>query len=334
MENITRALALAPHHVRIQIISRRVYFIPHLGNTNVKDFGLSPETIGLLRVYLRTLTAVVAAYARIPNVDFVLNPLDSTPPWPAFNQHAGHHHQWKVPGEVAGLSPFIIPSPERPWRRRTLPVSTAQWSAKRSVAAWRGSNTGWARTSLASWSGNPRARLTVLSRMYPDSLDAAITSWPQPHGGNLSVLTRFLRAGPRVPPDYLRRYKYVVDVDGNVQSNRFREVMTQDAIVLKATRFVSAYAASLHTLPHVIPISADLSDLIPTIHCLQRHDAAAMRTLQRGMAAAAGILSYDSVQAYWADLLGHYAALQTFTPRIDPRAVPASKLDGWFDWLG
>ena len=63
-------------------------------------------------------------------------------------------------------------------------------------------------------------------------------------------------------------------------------------------------------------------------------DAAAMRTLQRGMAAAAGILSYDSVQAYWADLLGHYAALQTFTPRIDPRAVPASKLDGWFDWLG
>ena len=28
-------------------------------------------------------------------------------------------------------------------------------------------------------SGNMRARLTVLSRMYPDAVDAAITAWPQ-----------------------------------------------------------------------------------------------------------------------------------------------------------
>ena len=36
----------------------------------------------------------------------------------------------------------------------------------------------------------------------------------------------------------------LVDVDGNVQSNRFRKVLAQDAIVLKATRFVSASASS------------------------------------------------------------------------------------------
>ena len=79
-------------------------------------------------------------------------------------------------------------------------ASRKQWAAKRSIAAWRGSNTGFARTSLASWSGNMRARLTVLSRMYPDALDAAITGWPQPYGGNLSVLKRFLRAAPKTLP--------------------------------------------------------------------------------------------------------------------------------------
>ena len=122
--------------------------------------------------------------------------------------------------------------------------------------------------------------------MYPDAVDAAITAWPQPHGGNLSVLKRFLRAAPRAKPGYFRRHKYVVDVDGNVQSNRFREVMSHDAIVLKATRFTSAYAPSLPSLPHVIRIRPDLSDLVPTLRCLQQHDAAALRALTRGMTGA------------------------------------------------
>ena len=62
---------------------------------------------------------------------------------------------------------------------------------------------------------------------------------PGTYGGNLTVLKRFLRGAPKVQPDYYRRYKYVVDVDGNVQSNRFREVMTRDALVLKATPALS-----------------------------------------------------------------------------------------------
>ena len=178
-----------------------------------------------------------------------------------------------------------------------------------------------------------RARLTVLSRMYPDALDAAITGWPQPYGGNLSVLKRFLRAAPKTLPTYTSRYKYMVDVDGNVQSNRFRHVMTQGAIVLKATNFVSAYAASLHALPHVIMVKPDLSDLVSTVRCLQRHDAAALRALHRGTAVASDLLSYESVLGYWADLLHHYAALQTFTPQRLEGAVPASRLTSWLGRL-
>ena len=328
LDNITRAHQVQPdYHARLQIIGGRVYVLPL--SPRETWFGLSAEALGPLRVYLRTLEKVAKKYA-LPDVDFVLNPLDATPPWPAFNQHAGHHRQFPVRDEVAGLSPFIIPSPEEPWRaRRYDPPTEAQWAARKSVAAWRGSNTGFARTSLSSWSANPRARLTVLSRMYPDAIDAAITAWPQPHGGNLSVLKRFLRAAPRAKPGYFRRHKYVVDVDGNVQSNRFREVMSHDAIVLKATRFTSAYAPSLPSLPHVIRIRPDLSDLVPTLRCLQQHDAAALRALTRGMAAAATLLSYENVLAYWADLLAHYAPLQTFAPRLDPRAVPASRLYSW-----
>ena len=332
LDNITHAHLVAPHHVRLQIVGGRVSLLPPPSSASHVRFGVTDAALGPLRVYLKTLAAVMQRYKHLPDVDVVLNPLDSTPPWPALNQHAGHHRQWRVDGEVRGLDPFVIPSHEEPWAERQAPPPTdSKWAARRSVAAWRGSNTGFARTSIASWSGNMRARLSVLSRMYPGDVDAAITAWPQGHGGNLSVLKHFLRAAPRVKPDYFRRFKYVVDVDGNVQSNRFREIMTHDAIVLKATSFASAYAPSLDALPHVIRVKPDLSDLIPTIRCLQRHDAATLRALHRGMAAAKSLLSHENVLAYWADLIEHYAALQTFTPQVDTRAVPASRLLSWFD---
>ena len=47
------------------------------------------------------------------------------------------------------------------------------------------------------------------------------------------------------------------------------------------------------------------------------------------MKRAAELLSYKSGLAYWADLLEHYASLQTFTPRLHPSAVPASSYLGW-----
>lgn len=70
-------------------------------------------------------------------------------------------------------------------------------------------------------------------------------------------------------------------------------------------------------------VKPDLSDLVPTIRCLQRHDEDALRALRRGMAAADELLSYDNVLAYWADLLAHYGRLQTFSPAKAPTAVPA-----------
>ena len=288
LDNVTRVHAIAPSFARLQIIGGRVYLVPSAFPAAKRG----RQFHDYMREYFRVLRDVADTH-RMPDVDLVLNPTDGTPPWPAFNQHAGHHGQWPVRGEVPGVGPFLIPSPEKPWRAEpsSAPVSSEAWRGRRGVAAWRGSNTGFARTSLVSWSGNMRARLTVLSRMYPEALDAAITGWPQPHGGvNLSVLTRFLRGAPRTPPDYLRRYKYAVEVDGNVQSNRFRWVASRNAIVLQATRFVSAYTASLHALPHVVTIRPDLSDLVPTVRCLQRHDGAALQTVLR-IAILGGLLA-------------------------------------------
>ena len=58
-----------------------------------------------------------------------------------------------------------------------------------------------------------------------------------------------------------------------------------------------------------------------------------LRALHRGTAVASDLLSYESVLGYWADLLHHYAALQTFTPQRLEVAVPASRLTSWLGRL-
>ena len=87
-------------------------------------------------------------------------------------------------------------------------------------------------------------------------------------------------------------------------------------------------------MPYMMPIympvqvvEAHPDNPFPDVRVL--HPPAALRALTRGMAAAATLLSYENVLAYWADLLAHYAPLQTFAPRLDPRAVPASRLYSW-----
>lgn len=192
------------------------------------------------------------------------------------------------------------------------------------VAIWRGSNTGPS-IHLSTWAANPRARLAVLSNLFPHEIDAAITNWPQPHG-DLSQLTRFVRNTSHAPFSLYNKYKFVLDVDGNVQSTAGPLLAPLRSVILVASRFRTAYSLSLQRLPHVIMLRPDLADTVDVIHCLRRRDEQALMRVRRGSCRAAAMLSYESVLGYWADLLEHYAARQRFQPVRAPNAVLADRL--------
>ncbi|KAL3896890.1 MAG: hypothetical protein SGPRY_013174, partial [Prymnesium sp.] len=129
--------------------------------------------------------------------------------WPVLTQGAPS----SLPAEAM---PFLIPPPTRgPYfspsallasLRSPLPApSSAEWRQSRPVGVWRGSNTGLAPTTLSSWSSNQRARLSLLSRLFPSQLDAAITAWPQ-QSEAIPTLTRFLRAAQPADDSWLRRH--------------------------------------------------------------------------------------------------------------------------------
>ncbi|GMK58662.1 hypothetical protein CspeluHIS016_0601040 [Cutaneotrichosporon spelunceum] len=56
-------------------------------------------------------------------------------------------------------------------------------------------------------------------------------------------------------------YKYLLDVDGNGWSARFKRLMSTNSVVLKSTIFPEWYTDRIQPWKHYIPIKADLTDL-------------------------------------------------------------------------
>lgn len=117
-------------------------------------------------------------------------------------------------------------------------------------------------------------------------------------------------------------HRYLVDVDGNAQSNRFPRLLGLGRVVIKASRYRTFLSASQRAglFPQVVHVSADLSDLVVAVRCLQTHDRQAFARASQGSLAASELLSYRSIIGYWTDLLLDYAKRQAFTPTRHPEA--------------
>ncbi|KAG7091997.1 hypothetical protein E1B28_008384 [Marasmius oreades] len=60
-------------------------------------------------------------------------------------------------------------------------------------------------------------------------------------------------------------YKYVMDLDGNGWSGRFKRLITSNALVFKSTVFPEWYTARIQPWVHYVPVQVDLSDLYDSL---------------------------------------------------------------------
>ncbi|CAG7853995.1 Beta-1,2-xylosyltransferase 1 Short=Cxt1p [Serendipita indica DSM 11827] len=65
----------------------------------------------------------------------------------------------------------------------------------------------------------------------------------------------------RLTWDEANKYKYLLDVDGNGWSARFKRLMTTNSLVLKATICPEWYADRIQSWVHYVPVKTDLTDL-------------------------------------------------------------------------
>jgi len=157
------------------------------------------------------------------------------------------------------------------------------WEDKKSVAFFRGTSTGCGNDIYT----NQRIKLAYLDSKWKDSniLDAKIVRWAYRlkktekdemfNRINVKKLTSMgLELGNKVPIDELYKYKYVINVDGNVAAYRLGFLLSVNAVVFIVDgKYKLWFQDKLVENKHYIRIKSDLSDLKEKIYWCKNHDA-------------------------------------------------------------
>jgi hypothetical protein len=161
------------------------------------------------------------------------------------------------------------------------------WEDKKETVFWRGTSTGCGNDIYT----NMRLKLAYLSNKWQDAdtdkqiLDAKIVRWAyklkkteKEHYFN-RISTKKLNAlgielGEKVPIDELYKYKYLINVDGNVAAYRLGFLFSLNAVVFIVDgKYKLWFEDKLVENKHYISVKADLSNLKEKIYWCINHDA-------------------------------------------------------------
>lgn len=229
----------------------------------------------------------------------------------------------------------ILPIPPRGWgeERRDIP-----WEEKYDERLlWRGTNTGmlfhvgnhWQqsqRVRLVEWANDVRGSVQVLAppkegeelrpagegeswpkvRVFPAMLDISFAVGPvQCDEISCEELRRDYDWRRHMPIEESSRYKYVIDVDGNGWSSRFKRLMNSNSLVFKSTVYPEWFSDRIQPWVHYVPISLDYSDLFDTfvffrgdINGEGNHDALAKKIAYAGAKWADSFWREEDATAY------------------------------------
>lgn len=200
----------------------------------------------------------------------------------------------------AGLRRQFADQPLPPWHER-LPV-----------AIWRGSSTGTPRLTPANLAQNLRYRLCAASRRLGPWLDArftAVVQCPDPPTQQMveQQLHRQELLTPKVSPWHLALHRWILEIDGNVNSWGLLWKLLSGSCVLRVhSPRQQWYHHQLQPWQHLVPIAADLSNLAEVLDWCQRHPQTCESIAQAGQALALEVvhqLQQDQRQA-----VGRFAA--------------------------
>ncbi|EAU89351.1 Cap3p [Coprinopsis cinerea okayama7 len=168
-----------------------------------------------------------------------------------------------------------------------------QWRGS-NTGSWFGGNTQWwvsHRTRLVDWA-NPR-------RLQPSTVDSVLWSPPDsrwkvgepsvppsksawaPAMADIAFANKPISCAPevcngRLAQEYEFRhphniptqgkYKYIIDVDGNAWSSRFKRLITSNSLIFKSTIYQEWFADRIEPWLHYVPIQIDYSDLLDALY--------------------------------------------------------------------
>ena len=231
-----------------------------------------------------------------------------------------------------------------PW---SAGFSSVPWQAKKSEVVWRGKATGGT-VRENTWEKFHRQRLvsmlnatdvvehlrdkailspavqtslgepSTLSAWLKDSANVGFTNFFCSPTDGSEACQAMSAAYKRVPGINMKdqyKWKYLLDIDGNGHSGRFRAFLLSNSAVMKATIFKEWHDSRLVPWKHYIPISMDLHGLWATMSYFLgfggsgAHDPAGQKIAAEGREWAEKVLRKQDMELYTYRLLLEFARL-------------------------
>ena len=152
-------------------------------------------------------------------------------------------------------------------------IKEVLWENKINKAVFRGSSTG-----CNIDESNIRIKASILSKKYPELLNAGITSYnrkiKKSLGEALKVINPTLQKADFMTLDEKATYKYILNLDGHVAAFRLgHELSLKSVILLPKSKYYLWFSNLLKPYEHYIPIEEDLNDLIDKVKwCINNDD--------------------------------------------------------------
>ena len=193
--------------------------------------------------------------------------------------------------------------------RSEIPESEIEydWSVKVNRCVFRGATTGCGYTPET----NMRMKAALLSRIYPNILDAGISTFT----GKLKIhrvdrigyvdKKKYKSLGSDPIPFWKQsKFKYILHIDGNVAAYRLgATLLLGSCILIQESGAQVWFQHMLKPYTHYVPVAGDLSDLIEKINWCIANDAECEKIARNSLELGKRIMTYDSCVDYMAATL-------------------------------
>jgi len=303
---------------RFQIINQYVY----ADSNNLKDGRFNS-----ILEYLKKITKIY----KINNVDFIIytddtleiagktkNSLINTP---AFIMS-------KDTNSIYETDLFLFPDLyllDNNWKDYFTRIESAnkliKWDSKINKVFWRGNTTGGI-YNLENFDKLPRVSLVMLSRLYPDLIDASFVRYLQfsndKSGNDLEELFKILSSNSSFNSDknYVSEenhlfYKYLISIDGNSCAwKRVPWIMLSNSVLLKQeSNKVEWFYSALKSNYNYISVNNNLSNIFEKIEWMNNHDDDIKKISENAQYLVKNNLMPKHIEAHAVLILNEYSKL-------------------------
>lgn len=301
---------------RFQIINQTLYSDSY--NPAAGDF----------RALLKYLQNFVTDY-KVADVDFIMYRKDRVPE--VFN-NGSEEEAAKFPAIIMSKNinsiyekdKILLPDnfvAHKSWEPLTKEIIIANnnnpWDQKIEKSFWRGATSNGA-YDINNFDKLPRLTLVMLSKLYPDLIDAQFSritqQFPDTFGArSMKKLLKIL--WPEEPHDVKEidhlKYKYLVSIDGNTCAwARVPWIMLSNSALLKQeTDNMEWFYPALEPYVHYIPINRKLTNIFEQLEWMKNHDQELQQISKNAQNFVLNNLMPEHIQTHIAIILNEYHKL-------------------------